>query len=45
MAFDQGSEFADFVSVEQQLGIRIYYCEARSPWQNGCNENMNGRLR
>ena len=45
MTFDQGSEFADFVSVEQQLGIRIYYGEARSPWQKGSNENMNGRLR
>lgn len=45
ITFDQGSEFADYVPAEKELGIKIYYCEARSPWQKGSNENMNLRLR
>ena len=45
ITFDQDSEFADFVSVERPLGIRIYYCEACSLWQKGSNENMMSRLR
>lgn len=27
------------------MNCEVYYCEARSPWQKGSNENMNGRLR
>lgn len=45
MTFDQGSEFAAYRELEQQLKCRVYYCEAHSPWQKGSNENMNGRLR
>jgi len=45
ITFDQGSEFADNISVEAKIPCEIYYCEAHSPWQKGSNENMNGRLR
>lgn len=45
ITFDQGSEFADYRRIEKQLRCKVYYCETRSPWQKGSNENMNGRLR
>ena len=45
ITFDQGSEFADYPQLEKHLDCKIYYCEPRSPWQKGSNENMNGRLR
>lgn len=45
LTFDQGSEFADYRYLEQQIRCKVYYCETHSPWQKGSNENMNGRLR
>lgn len=45
VTFDQGSEFADYRHLEQQIKCRVYYCETHSPWQKGSNENMNDRLR
>jgi IS30 family transposase len=45
ITFDQGCEFADYQSLEQQMKCKVYYCETHSPWQKGSNENMNGRLR
>lgn len=45
ITFDQGSEFADYRHLEQQIKCKVYYCETHSPWQKGSNENMNGRLR
>ncbi len=45
IAFDQGSEFADYKHLRQEKPYKIYYCETHSPWQKGSNENMNGRLR
>lgn len=45
LTFDQGSEFADYRHLEQEIKCKVYYCETHSPWQKGSNENMNGRLR
>lgn len=45
ITFDQGTEFAAFRYLEQQIKCKVYYCETHSPWQKGSNENMNGRLR
>ncbi len=45
ITFDQGCEFADYRTLEQEIKCKVYYCETHSPWQKGSNENMNGRLR
>jgi transposase, IS30 family len=45
ITFDQGSEFAEHRKLEMATNCKVFYCEARSPWQKGSNENMNGRLR
>jgi IS30 family transposase len=45
LCFDQGGEFADFRRIETETKCLVYYCDVKSPWQRGCNENTNGRIR
>ena len=33
------------VTITKSLGAPVYFCDSRSPWQRGSNENMNGLLR
>ncbi len=42
---DNGSEFAEFKTLEKETKSKIYFAEPYSPWQRGLNENTNGLLR
>lgn len=39
ITLDNGSEFADFLNIEKDLGTTIYFADLHSPWQRGLNEN------
>ena len=45
LTLDNGSEFADFKGIEEDLDTTIYFADPHSPWQRGLNENTNGILR
>ena len=45
LAWDQGREMARWADIEKTLGIEVYFCEPRSPWQRPTNEQTNGLLR
>lgn len=42
---DQGTEMAGHLAISRSLGAQVYFCDSRSPWQRGSNENTNGLLR
>jgi len=45
ITWDRGSELADYQNIQLQLGTPVYFCDPRSPWQRGSNENTNRLLR
>lgn len=45
ITFDNGSEFANFRSIEKTLEATVYFADTHSPWQRGANENVNGLIR
>ena len=38
LTWDQGREMARWADIEKTLGIEVYFCEPRSPWQQPANE-------
>jgi IS30 family transposase len=42
---DHGREMAEHLQFPIDSGVQVFFCDPRSPWQRGTNENTNGLLR
>lgn len=45
ITWDRGTELAEYAKVQTALDTTLYFCDPRSPWQRGTNENTNRLLR